>query len=173
MNSIQNDPYIAAITPPSFSLALMRIDTAFTALSDGMFKIDCEWFKKHSKRRLLIRREGIGEFDPRIVPHTHPAFNICLDKPPLWVLVMRLMQGTHLVIPVYRGAAFWQEVIGDYQPTHFGTPAVSTDDEVANLLIEMQRCNGVDLNGFKEWFVRYVKAIQEPKQLSTSTGMVN
>jgi hypothetical protein len=51
---------------------------------------------------------------------------------------------------------------------------MSTDDEVANLLIEMQRCKGVDILAFQEWFVRYVKAVQEPKQLSPSAiEMVN
>jgi hypothetical protein len=89
--NIQHDPYINGITPPSFSLALMRIDTAFTALSDGLFQSDCEWFKQHGKRRLLIRRESNGEFDPAIVPQTHPGFHVCIDNPPLWVLVMRTL----------------------------------------------------------------------------------
>jgi len=173
MISIQRDPYINSLTPPAFSLALMRIDTAFTALSDGMFQSDREWFKQHGKRRLLIRREGIGEFDPAIVPQSHPAFNVCIDKPPLHVLVMRLMPGTHFLVPVYRGAAFWQELRGDYPQSHICVPAMSTDDEVANLLIETQRCNGIDAQAFKDWFYRYVNAVQESNQLSTSAEMVN
>ncbi len=169
----QHDPYINGITPPAFSLALMRIDTAFTALSDGLFQSDSEWFRLHSKRKLLLRRESNGEFDPAIVPQTHPAFHVCIDKPPLWVLVMRVMSGVHVCIPVYRGEAMWQELRGDYPKSHICVPAMSTDDEVANLLIEMQRCNGVDLSAFKEWFARYVKAVQEPKELSMSAEMVN
>jgi hypothetical protein len=173
MNSIQRDPYINGITPPVFSLALMRIDTAFTALSDGMFQSDCEWFKQHSKRSLLIRRESHGEFDPEIVPQTHPAFNVCLAKPLLWVLVMRIMPGTHLCIPVYRGQAFWHEASGEYPKANTYIPAVSSDEEIGNLLIEMQRLQGIDGQAFKDWFCRYVQAMQPTQQPPTATELVN
>jgi len=84
------DPYFQNITPPAFAIALMRIDTAFTALSDGLFQSDCKWFRQHPKRSLLVRRESNGEFDPEIVPQAHPAFHVALDKPPLWLIIIAL-----------------------------------------------------------------------------------
>ena len=171
--SILTDPYICAITPPLSYQALMRVDTAFTALSDGFFQSDCDWFHRHSKRKLLLRRESNGEFDGHIVTQRHPAFHVCLDRPRLWVLVTQLAPGTHLCIPVYRGAAFWSEDATEYAKPNVTVPAVASDEETASLLIEIQRRNGIDVEEFNGWLKRYTEAVGAEQSCKHQTKVIH
>lgn len=159
MKSIICDPYIQRIVPPVSLQNLVRVDNVVTADPHGKYKADCAWFRQNPKRRLLIRREYDGEFDPPTVEQWHPARNVVLSKPPLWVLVIQLSEGFHLVTVCYRGSAFFEIEVGSYKSDPRGIPAASCDNDISALLAEMFMRQCVNIDEATAWLQRYEEAV--------------
>ena len=91
--------------------------------ADGLF------FSTYETRRMYLRPAFPNEFDIHTTEFDHQ------ERPTLWVLVSLLCPGHHLLLPVWRGRAFWR--------------AMETDQAVADVLHEMCLRGGLSIS---EWY---------------------
>jgi hypothetical protein len=96
------------------------------------YDLDLVWFRRNlrPKRRSHIREQHPGEFE---------TWNFKMPIVPLlWVHVIELSAGFHLVYPLWRG--------------HAGLNVnASTDNEVAAIVAEFFRRGGVDHEAISKW----------------------
>jgi hypothetical protein len=133
------------LCPPLLALGLLRIDSPISHARD-VYDRDKEYFALHQGRNLYIRSDYIGEFDSRTDPGQW------LQIPRLQVLVTQLATGVHQITPVYRGKAFFYD-------------EVKTDSEIALILIEMARRDGMNMG---EWSKFEASWIERQKALPIS-----
>jgi hypothetical protein len=112
-------------SPPHFKFETVRVDCPTSNRTD-IYERDLTFFKSHQNRRLSLRLADKGEFD-----HAAMTLGEWLQVPQLHVLVTKLSTGVHLVVPVYRGKAFFREV--------------ASDAEVSLIVADMAKLEGIDL----------------------------
>ncbi len=131
-DSKQISPFTQGYPLPSS----IRYQTA-TWHSAGFIK-DRNYFIANKASRNLIRFAEFNEFEP---------FNsLGYLKPPLILHVFSVSPAMHVVIPVYRGAPFF-EVKGAYANT-------TSDAEVSSIVEECQRRGGWDADAWQAYLDR-------------------
>lgn len=93
--------------------------------ADGLF------FTTHPSRRTYLRPAFPNEFDID-AGGTHDE-----ERPVLWTLVTQSSSGIHMILPVWRGRAFW------------GGPECDSDEGVAATLLTMCLRGGINI---AEWY---------------------
>jgi len=116
------------LCPPLFGMGMMRIDSPSSNNRD-IYAQDKSFFALHKNRNLYLRQSYNGEFDLEL------STGDWLRIPHLQILVTKLATGIHQVCPTYRGSSFF-----------YGND--STDLEVLQIVMEMSRRGGIDVN---EW----------------------
>lgn len=95
-----------------------------------IYGADCLFFTIEPLRRTYLRPAFPNEYDIE----ERETENV--DRPTLWVLVSKVAQGTHFILPVWRGSAMWAGIDCD------------SDEKVAALVLQMCLRGGVHLS---EW----------------------
>ena len=129
-------PSIYELTIPLLAMSACRIESPLE--HKAFYKNDCAFFKANGERRVYLRESAISEFDLEMPTKEW------LQVPILWCVVTQVVRGTHMVLPIWRGASFWPAQISD-------------DSTVGLVLMQMQQRQGINL---KEWlaFEQRVKA---------------
>ncbi len=120
-------PSIYRLTPSLQMMNCLRIDSNVSN-SGEVYDRDRTFFKKNPHRHTLIRHNAPCELDLEL------STGRWLEAPALWLSVTRVSGDTHLVVAVYRGKQFWTDA--------------NTDADVAIVLVEMAKREGIDL---REW----------------------
>lgn len=134
--------------PSAFYSGVVRIDSPVSHVT-LVYEQDRKFFAQHKRRKIYIRTIWPGEFGVSISYSPRP-FQI-------HILVIQLSTGKHLIIPCFVGA-----------PLSNGNE--TTDSEIENLLIEMNRLRGINP---AEWdaFTRSVKEYLNAPQLNASEAI--
>jgi hypothetical protein len=142
-------PNIPQFIPTVFYSGIVRIDSP-ARQSMLVYDHDKKFFLQNRKRKLYLRMRCIGEFGLSIA-----NFN---DGPHVWVLVFQLAPSIHMVMPVFVGPSLFN-----------GND--STDLDTVQILIEMERLNGIDPF---EWRA-FIQSWNEYKQATDSAvnGCIN
>lgn len=143
---------IYQLCPPLFALGVLRIDSPSNHNRE-VYAQDKNFFALHKKQNLYLRTAYSGEFDLE--------FNITdsLRVPHLQVLVTQFAKGIHQVTPVYRGKSFY-----------YGND--TTDLEILQILVEMERRNGIDAFEWNAFEQSQAKRMNE-LQSGANCGVIN
>jgi hypothetical protein len=143
-------PSIYELTPPLLSMKAHRIESPLSNRAID-YERDSKFFSDYPKRQSLIREAGMGEFDLDMPPGEF------LQVPTLWVLVTRLSNGVHSIVPVYRGRKFWS--------------FIKDDAALGLVLVDIARREGMDA---QEWmaFERRVTA-KNRQALASGSGTIH
>jgi hypothetical protein len=144
---------------PTLSLTKMWILYTVRDSADHTYKDDVKWFKEHPKRSHVIRRACGNEF--REIDAWVGLDGGILFPPPLWVAVMRSPDGNHMVLPVYRGAAFFP--VDTRTMASYAT--VDGDDAIRLLYSQMNDLGGVNVIELANYCAKLSEAMnQSPSQ---------
>lgn len=113
-------PTIGALMIAHFSTPERHREDIYGA--DGLF------FATHPSNRMYLRPSFRNEFD------IDEQETDSVERPTLWVLASQLAPGFHMLLPVWRGKAFWS--------------GLETDQAVAEVLLQMCLRGGLNLS---EW----------------------
>ena len=116
-------PTIGTLMVAHFSRPEPQLHAPAIYEADGLF------FAMHPERRMYVREAFKNEYDFSANDEAHQ------NRPKLWVLVVHMTAGHHLLLPCWRGRAFWREL--------------SSDQDVANALHLMSVREGMSLS---EWY---------------------
>src|SRR5664280_1604459 len=114
-------PNIPQFIPTVFYSGIVRVDSP-ARQSMLVYDHDKKFFLQNRKRKFYLRLRCIGEFGLSIANSNY--------APTVWVLVSHLAPSIHMVMPVFVGQSFFQS--ND-----------STDLDTVQILIEMERLNGI------------------------------
>ena len=128
-HGIDDDEYADAC-PTLGTLVLAHFSTPHQH-NPILYGVDGQFFATYPSRRIYIRPALRGEFDPFT---SEEDFQ---ERPKLWVMVSQVAPDHHMIVPVYRGSAFWN-----------GANA-STDRAVIEVVIQMCLRGGLHLS---EWY---------------------
>jgi hypothetical protein len=136
------DPYglLWPITDTKSRFGLWRLDTPHC--STKIYEVDRATFRKLGANRSAFIRVSVDEFGATFFPSER-------EYSPLWVLVLRIVTGWHVILPIWRG------------PALFDHPAES-DAEVADQVATYCANSGHDYRDFRMW--KYVCDLMEAKQ---------
>lgn len=115
-------PTIGTLMVAHFSRPEPQLHAPAIYEADGLF------FAMNPERRMYVREAFKNEYDFSANDEQHA------QRPTLWVLVVLMTPGHHLLLPVWRGRAFWRDL--------------QTDQDVANVLYRMCLREGLNLG---EW----------------------
>jgi hypothetical protein len=137
-------PSIYELTPPLLSMKAHRIESPLSNRAID-YERDSKFFSEYPQRQSLIREAGMGEFD---LDMPNGEF---LQIPTLWVLVTRLSNGVHSIVPVYRGRKFWS--------------FIKDDAALGLVLVDIARREGMDA---QEWMAFERRVTAKNRQLLAS-----
>jgi hypothetical protein len=113
-------PTLGTLTAARFSKPEQHNEIVYGA--DGLF------FATHPERRTYLRESFRNEFD---IYTNELEYE---QRPKLWVLVIQLSPGHHMILPVWRGRAFWI--------------SLETDKAVADVVMQTCERGGLSVS---EW----------------------
>lgn len=128
---------IYQLSAPLFAMGVLRIDSP-TKNNREAYEQDKEFFALHKGRSFYLRGDYRNEFDLGL------DTGEWLSLPRLHVLVTQLSSGVHQVTPVYRGKQFFYDNLG-------------SDAEVALVLVEMQRREGMNTAEWQAFEAKWIE----------------
>lgn len=142
------------IFPPLLYVGAARCDSPISVKVFPAFEADANFFAANQSRRTYIRASFPEEFDPP------KELGEWLQATPLQLLVTKIAEQTHFVAPVYRGKPFW---IGQQK----------SDVEIAAILAEMQRREGIDEAEYRAFESRILKQLGTAINNANSAGITH
>ena len=97
--------------------------------NDAIYGADGLFFATHPARRLYLREAIRNEYD------IYTGEEERKERPMLWAAVLLLAPGHHMILPAWRGKAFWR--------------SIETDQDVADALLQMSLRGGLSI---AEWY---------------------
>ncbi|WP_263355276.1 hypothetical protein [Acidicapsa acidisoli] len=125
-----DDEFYETACPTIGTLMLARFSTP-ERHNPVIYGADGLFFATYPTQRTYIRPALRNEFD---IFTSEAEFQA---RPMLWVLVTQTSPGHHMILPVWRGHAFWNG------------PDVATDQGVAEVFLQMCLRQGLNLS---EWY---------------------
>lgn len=116
-------PTIGSLMVAHFSTPNSEQHNPIVYGADGLF------FSTYPDRRMYLRPAFRNEYD------IYTSESDYEERPTLWVLVSLLSPGHHMILPVWRGRAFWH--------------GMETDQAVADAVLQMCLREGLSIS---EWY---------------------
>lgn len=106
-----------------------------------IYGADSLFFSTNPDNRMYLRPALPNEYD----------IDIDAERPTLWILVSQLAPGHHMILPVWRGKAFWS--------------GLETDQAVGEVLLKMCLRGGLNLSEWMSYvFDQRARKSAEPKK---------